>query len=112
MKAMHKQPERRYVSAAALRDDLRAVLEARPVQARMPGWLRRARVWIARYPVIATLFAVMLLLVSGFIALVVVLAAVGEPKVDLPLPGGATLHIVLDPPPPSPGPAPDAAPPR
>ena len=88
MKAMHKQPERRYVSAAALRDDLRAVLEDRPVQARMPGWLRRARVWVSRYPVIATLFAVMLLLVLGFTALVI-----GFAEFELRLPGDSSLRI-------------------
>ena len=100
MKAMHRQPERRYVSAAAFRDDLRAVLEDRPVQARMPGWLRRARVWVSRYPVIATLFAVLLLVVAGLVALVVGFATVGQDggQLDMPLPGGSTLSIRLDPP--------------
>ena len=95
MKAMHKQPERRYVSAAALRDDLRAVLEHRPVQARMPGWLRRARVWVSRYPVIATVLTVLLLIAANLLALAIGLAArAGE--MTIPLPGGSTLNVSVE----------------
>ena len=89
MKAMHRQPERRYVSAAALRDDLRAVLEGRTVQARMPGLIRRGRVWISRYPVISTIFAVMLLIIASLV--VAVLAGGGG--VEIAVPWGPMVHI-------------------
>lgn len=50
MMALEKAPERRYASAAALRDDLRAFLDYRPVAARRVGRLTRAARWLQRHP--------------------------------------------------------------
>ena len=41
LKAMAKEPERRYATARELADDLRRFLEDRPIRARRPGPLER-----------------------------------------------------------------------
>lgn len=48
MKAMRKDPARRYQSAAALADDLDAILELRPISARPPGAGERLLRWTSR----------------------------------------------------------------
>lgn len=65
-RTMAAQPEDRYVSAAALGEDLKAWLDRRPVQARHAGWLYRSGRVLARYP-----FA------SGFAALAVIALSAG-----------------------------------
>lgn len=47
LKALEKDRELRYASAAAFAADLQAVLELRAIQARPPTWVRRARQWAA-----------------------------------------------------------------
>ncbi len=49
-RAMEKRPAHRYSDAAALRDDLQAVLEGRDVVATRPGWARRAVRFVSRHP--------------------------------------------------------------
>ncbi len=49
--AMDPDPGRRYQSAAAFADDLRAFLEHRTVRARRPSWFLRTRRWAKRNPV-------------------------------------------------------------
>ncbi|TAH36374.1 MAG: serine/threonine protein kinase [Planctomycetota bacterium] len=51
--AMEADPERRYASAADFARDLGNVLERRPIAARRPGLLRRARRWTQRRPAAA-----------------------------------------------------------
>jgi WD40 repeat protein/serine/threonine protein kinase len=55
LKCLHKEPERRYVSAAALADDLRAFLDGLPIQARPSGPGERLLKWARRRPAVAAL---------------------------------------------------------
>jgi tetratricopeptide (TPR) repeat protein len=50
LKAMHRDPQRRYVSAAALAQDIQDYLDGRPVQARPDTWTYRARKFLSRNP--------------------------------------------------------------
>jgi serine/threonine protein kinase len=51
--ACELEPARRYSSAAAFAEDLRCILERRPVAARPPGAWLRARRWVQREPALA-----------------------------------------------------------
>jgi WD40 repeat protein/tetratricopeptide (TPR) repeat protein/predicted Ser/Thr protein kinase len=63
---MHKEPGRRYGSAAALAEDLRRYLDGRPIQARPVSRLERTWRWCRRNPALAGLIAaVVLLLIVG-----------------------------------------------
>ncbi|MBK8099517.1 MAG: protein kinase [Planctomycetes bacterium] len=59
LKALEKDPARRYHSARAFADDLRAFLEFRPIAARRATPMRRLQRWIRREPLRATLAAVL-----------------------------------------------------
>ncbi|MHC4920034.1 MAG: bifunctional serine/threonine-protein kinase/formylglycine-generating enzyme family protein [Planctomycetota bacterium] len=61
LKALEKDPDRRYLSAASLAEDLRAFLEYRPVQARRVSTGRRLLRWVRREPLKA-LVALLLIL--------------------------------------------------
>ncbi len=63
--AMDRDPARRYASAAALAEDLANVLEHRPIRARRPGALLRARRFTERHPVASVAAALGLLLLVG-----------------------------------------------
>ncbi len=70
--AMDRDPDRRYASAAAFAADLANFLEHRPIQARRPGLLLRARRFAERHPagsVAGTLGLLLLLGAAGFGAL-------------------------------------------
>jgi WD40 repeat protein len=71
MKCLAKRPQDRYVTAAALADDLRRFLEGRPVKARPVNGAVRLYRWSLRKPVLATLIgtACILALVSMAAAL-------------------------------------------
>ena len=49
LKAMRKEPERRYPSAAALSEDIGRFLDGRPVEARRPSAAYRARKFVRRH---------------------------------------------------------------
>jgi eukaryotic-like serine/threonine-protein kinase len=72
LKCLHKDPAKRYATAAALCDDLGRYLDGLPVLARPPGGLERAGRWARRHPGVAAVAAVslaagMVLLVLGLI---------------------------------------------
>jgi serine/threonine protein kinase len=58
LKAMEKSPEARYASAQELADDLRRLLENKPIQARRPTLVQRASKWCRRNPLLASALAV------------------------------------------------------
>jgi WD40 repeat protein len=68
LKCLEKDPRRRYSSAQALADDLRAWLGSRPIAARPVGALTRSWLWCRRRPAVAALSAAVLLV--GLIGLV------------------------------------------
>ncbi len=57
LKALHREPERRYQGAAALADDLRRYLEGRPIAARPDTLGYRARRFVGRHRVVVALAA-------------------------------------------------------
>jgi WD40 repeat protein/tRNA A-37 threonylcarbamoyl transferase component Bud32 len=72
LKAMAKEPARRYATARDLADDLRRWLNGEPIAARPVGKVERAVRWARRRPAVAAL-----LLVSGVAALALVGLGVG-----------------------------------
>ena len=65
LKAMAKEPARRYASAAALRDDLQRFLDNRPILGRPVSAWERTRSWARRRPAVATLIALVILMACG-----------------------------------------------
>ncbi len=72
LKCLHKDPRRRYGSAAALADDLNRFLAGKPISARPVRSWERAWKWARRKPAAAALLTVTLLAVVGLIAGVLV----------------------------------------
>jgi tetratricopeptide (TPR) repeat protein len=71
LKCLEKDPRRRYVTAQALADDLRAWLESRPIAARRVGAAERAWLWCKRRPAVAALSAAVLIALVGGTAAVI-----------------------------------------
>ena len=67
LKAMAKEPARRYASAGALRDDLGRFLDGRPILGRPVSAWGRARSWARRRPAVAALLGVIVLLACGLV---------------------------------------------
>src|SRR5262249_31080034 len=63
LKAMAKEPARRYESARALAEDLHRWLRDEPITARPVGRLERVWRWSKRNPAVASLLSLVLLLV-------------------------------------------------
>ncbi len=64
LKAIAKEPARRYSSARGLADDLRRWLQGEPIEARPVGRIERAVRWVKRHPAPAALIAI-IALVAG-----------------------------------------------
>jgi eukaryotic-like serine/threonine-protein kinase len=62
LKCLHKEPDRRYVTAVALADDLRRFERAEPIVARPLGSVERVARWARRRPTAAALTAVVLMM--------------------------------------------------
>ena len=68
-RALQRQPEHRYASAAALADDLQRWLEHRPLTGTALPWGTRSRLWLRRNRLVATATALVLVsLSSGLVA--------------------------------------------
>ncbi|MFO0960389.1 MAG: serine/threonine-protein kinase [Isosphaeraceae bacterium] len=65
LKCLEKDPRRRYASAQALADDLRAWLDSRPIAARRVGPAERAWLWCKRRPAVAALAAAVATAIVG-----------------------------------------------
>jgi serine/threonine-protein kinase len=69
LKCLHKVPERRYATAAALREDLRRFQRGEPIAARPAGLLERTAKWVRRHPtpsaMLAASFVIAVLLVGA-----------------------------------------------
>jgi serine/threonine protein kinase/WD40 repeat protein len=63
LKAIAKEPDRRYATAEALADDLRRFVADRPIQARRTSLRERAWRWCRRNPLVAGLLSSVVLLV-------------------------------------------------
>jgi serine/threonine-protein kinase len=75
LKCLEKDPRRRYATAQALADDLRAWLERRPIAARRVGVAERAWLWCKRRPAVAALSAAVALAIVGGTAAVIAVQA-------------------------------------
>ncbi len=65
LKAFAREPKHRYATMTALREDLRAFLDRRPVAARRMGPVLRSRRWAQRHPTLATALAMGVLFMIG-----------------------------------------------
>jgi WD40 repeat protein/tRNA A-37 threonylcarbamoyl transferase component Bud32 len=73
VRAMAKEPGRRYPSARALAEDLRRFLKGEPIQARPVSAWERTRSWARRRPAVAALLAVSFVTALSFVGATVAL---------------------------------------
>lgn len=77
VKAMSKEPARRYQTAADFAADLQRYLNNEPVLARPPGMAYRVRKWVQRQPYLAAIIAI------GFVVPLTIAALLGWHAADL-----------------------------
>jgi eukaryotic-like serine/threonine-protein kinase len=65
LKCLHKEPARRYGTAAGLHDDLRRFLEGRPIRARRTSAAERALQWCRRNTAVAGLMVAVFVLLAA-----------------------------------------------
>ncbi len=65
LKAIHKEPKRRYQTAEAMAEDLRRFLANEPIKAKRTSQMERLRLWSRRNPALATLLVVLALVATG-----------------------------------------------
>jgi serine/threonine protein kinase len=78
LKCLHKEPARRYGSAAALADDLRRFLNDEPIRARPLSRIERLRKWVRGRPTMTVLVALSFLLVGVLLVGWLKLASLGQ----------------------------------
>lgn len=66
LKALEKNPDKRYQSAYALAEDLERFLQGRPVLAKTPSAWQRMVGWIGRHPIATTAIACAILIAATF----------------------------------------------
>jgi serine/threonine protein kinase len=76
LKAMTREPARRYATAGKLAEDLRSFLANRPIRARQVSHLEQVWRWCRRNPVVASLSAAILLLLAVLTAVALVNSAI------------------------------------
>ena len=86
LKAMARDPDRRYQSAGDLGADLQSFLEDRPIQARRASAVERLWRWCRRNPAVASLASATLLL----LVMIAIVATVGYVRTTNALEGEAT----------------------
>jgi WD40 repeat protein len=78
LRALEKNPARRYASAAALADDLGRFARGEPVEARAVGAVARGWRWSRRHPALASALVLVVILVTGAAAASLVLLEQGR----------------------------------
>ncbi len=82
LRCLEKDPRRRYATAQALADDLRAWLDSRPIAARRVGPAERAWLWCRRRPAVAALSAAVALAVVGGAAATIAVQYAANRRLD------------------------------
>jgi hypothetical protein len=65
LRAMEKDPARRYPTAGAMAEDLRRFIAHQPIASRRAGPVEKAVKWVRRHPALAAIYALSVLLLAG-----------------------------------------------